>query len=229
MQIDPSATEIEIKKAYKRLAKLYHPDLNQGDPDAQTKFIILNQAYRCLTDEEVMEKCKAYGNPDGQSNFQVAIALPSALLNKKNRGIILAMFFLIMLVFLPITVWMWYTDKEQYDNFGVNRESTKQTLAFMRNENITTKNVLEMVACSVEMQKVRVIKVGQGQALNEVILDLQDQRRLPQASADGHGEMPIPQAALHDQQLPQQRKGVSTTQRRHGLHSQKGSIPAHCK
>jgi translocation protein SEC63 len=176
MQIDSSATELEVKKAYKRLAKLYHPDLNQGDPDAQSKFIILNQAYRCLTDEEVMEKCKTFGNPDGQASFQVAIALPSALLNKKNRGIILAMFFLILLVFLPVAVWMWYTDKEKYDSFGVNKNSIMQTVAFMRNENITIKNVLEMVACSFELQKVWPIMVGQGQPLKEVMYDHSDLR-----------------------------------------------------
>lgn len=176
MQIEPSATEIEVKKAYKRLAKLYHPDLNQGDPDAQTKFIILNQAYRCLTDADVMEKCKTFGNPDGQANFQVAIALPSALLNKKNRAIILAMFFLVLLVFLPVTIWMWYSDKEQYDSFGVNKNSITQTVLFMRNENITIKNVLEMVACSFEMQKIWPIKVGQGQPLKDVDWNDSDRR-----------------------------------------------------
>ena len=174
LQIDSSATEHEVKKAYRKLAKIYHPDFNQGDPDAQTKFIILNQAYRCLTDDEVKEKCKTFGNPDGQANFQVAIALPSALLNKKNRGIILALFFLVLLVFLPVTIWMWYTDKEQYDSFGVNKNSITQTVLFMRNENITVKNVLEMVACSFEMQKIWQIKVGQGQPLKDVDPDYLD-------------------------------------------------------
>jgi translocation protein SEC63 len=168
LEIDPSATEQEIKKAYKTLAKKYHPDFNPGDPDAQNKFIILNQAYRCLTDDEVKEKCKAFGNPDGANNYQVGIALPSALLNKKNRSIILALFFLVLLVFLPITIWMWYSEKEKYDGFGVNKQSIFQTLHFMRNENITVQNVMEMMASSLEMGPIQPVKKGQGQGLKDV-------------------------------------------------------------
>lgn len=168
LQVDSDATDVQIKKAYKKLAKIYHPDLNQGDADAQNKFIILNKAYRCLTDESIMEKCKTFGNPDGQANYQVAIALPSALLNKKNRAVILALFFLVLLVFMPVVVWIWYTEREKYDSFGVNKDSIRQTAMFMRNENIIVKNVIEMMACSVEMQKIWAIKPGQGNALRSV-------------------------------------------------------------
>ena len=168
LEIDPSATEQEIKKAYKKLAKKLHPDLNPGDPDAQSKFIILNQAYRCLTDDEVKEKCKTFGNPDGSNNFQVAIALPSALMNKKNRATILALFFIVLLVFLPAAIWIWYNDKEKYDSFGVNKQSIHQTTYFMRNENIRIDNVLEMIASSVEVSKINSIMKGQSEPLKDM-------------------------------------------------------------
>lgn len=48
--IKEDATEEEIKKAYRKLAKKYHPDLNKTDPDAKEKFIELKEAYDILND-----------------------------------------------------------------------------------------------------------------------------------------------------------------------------------
>ena len=46
------ATGAEIKSAYRRLALENHPDRNNGDPDAEEKFKIINQAYDILGDEQ---------------------------------------------------------------------------------------------------------------------------------------------------------------------------------
>lgn len=46
----PTANDHEIKRAYRRLSKRYHPDLNPHDPQAATKFIELQQAYELLID-----------------------------------------------------------------------------------------------------------------------------------------------------------------------------------
>lgn len=45
MELSPSATDEEIKQAYRRLAKKYHPDLNPGDPVAADKMQKINAAY----------------------------------------------------------------------------------------------------------------------------------------------------------------------------------------
>ena len=42
--INKSASDDEIKKAYRKLAKKYHPDLNQGDKSAEQKFKEVNEA-----------------------------------------------------------------------------------------------------------------------------------------------------------------------------------------
>lgn len=46
------ASQAQIKAAYKRMAKRYHPDHNQGDKEAEEKFKIVNEAYHTLSDPE---------------------------------------------------------------------------------------------------------------------------------------------------------------------------------
>jgi len=50
LEIEIDASDEEIKSAYRRLAKKYHPDLNKTDPKAKEKFIILHEAYETLID-----------------------------------------------------------------------------------------------------------------------------------------------------------------------------------
>lgn len=47
--LEKDATESEIKIAYRKLAKKYHPDLNKTDPKAKDKFIELKEAYDTLS------------------------------------------------------------------------------------------------------------------------------------------------------------------------------------
>eukprot|EP01135_Chromosphaera_perkinsii_P001652 Nk52_evm29s208 gene=Nk52_evmTU29s208 len=50
--IAPTATENEIKKGYYRAARTWHPDKNQSDPQAEEKFKLVSDAYKCLSDPE---------------------------------------------------------------------------------------------------------------------------------------------------------------------------------
>jgi len=50
--VQKGASDAEIKKAYRKLAKKYHPDKTQNDEDAAAKFIEVSAAYEVLTDEE---------------------------------------------------------------------------------------------------------------------------------------------------------------------------------
>ena len=52
LEVEEDASEEEIKLAYRRLAKRYHPDLNKSDPNAKEKFIKLYEAYDILKDPQ---------------------------------------------------------------------------------------------------------------------------------------------------------------------------------
>lgn len=59
--IEKSATEDEIKKAYRKLARKLHPDLNPNDATAKEKFQQLNEANEVLSDPEKRKKYDKYG------------------------------------------------------------------------------------------------------------------------------------------------------------------------
>ena len=60
--VDRNASEDEIKKAYRKLAKQYHPDLHPDDKDAEAKFMEANEAYEVLSDAEKKAKYDRFGH-----------------------------------------------------------------------------------------------------------------------------------------------------------------------
>lgn len=62
--VDKSASADEIKSAYRRLAKKYHPDINPSE-EAANKFKEINEAYEVLGDDKKRANYDQYGSPDG--------------------------------------------------------------------------------------------------------------------------------------------------------------------
>ena len=63
--VSKNSTKEEIKKAYKRLAKKYHHDLNKDDPDAEKKFKEINEAASILADDEKRTQYDQFGTTQG--------------------------------------------------------------------------------------------------------------------------------------------------------------------
>ncbi|WP_404785159.1 DnaJ C-terminal domain-containing protein [Altericista sp. CCNU0014] len=59
--VDKSASESDIKKAFRKLARQYHPDLHPNDRSAETKFKEINEAYEVLSDKEKRKKYDQFG------------------------------------------------------------------------------------------------------------------------------------------------------------------------
>ncbi|MFT4552839.1 MAG: molecular chaperone DnaJ [Chlamydiales bacterium] len=61
LEISRDATPEEIKKAYRKMAIKYHPDKNQGNPDAEAHFKEISEAYEVLSDKQKREVYDRYG------------------------------------------------------------------------------------------------------------------------------------------------------------------------
>jgi len=63
--IPKNASEDDVKKAYRKLARKYHPDLNPGNSEAEAKFKEVTEAHEVLSDKEKRQNYDTYGDPNG--------------------------------------------------------------------------------------------------------------------------------------------------------------------
>ncbi len=85
--VNKSSTQDEISKAYKKLARKYHPDLNPNDKNAENKFKEMNEAYEVLKDPEKRKLYDQLG-PNWQhgQNFQPPPGFENAHFNFQGGG-----------------------------------------------------------------------------------------------------------------------------------------------
>ncbi len=72
--VQKGASEDEIKKAYRKQAKLYHPDLHPGDKEAEAKFKEINEAYEVLSDSGKRARYDQFGHAGVDPNFGAGAA-----------------------------------------------------------------------------------------------------------------------------------------------------------
>ena len=67
--VNKGASEAEIKSAYRKMAKKYHPDLNPGDAEAEKNFKEVSEAYEILSDADKKQRYDAYGHAGVDPNY----------------------------------------------------------------------------------------------------------------------------------------------------------------
>ena len=67
--VEKGASEDEIKRAYKKLARKYHPDMNPGDKEAEEKFKEINEANEVLSNPDKRQKYDQFGFAGVDPNY----------------------------------------------------------------------------------------------------------------------------------------------------------------
>ena len=119
LEISPTDPISKIKKSYKQLSLKYHPDKNKDDDSARERFMLINKAYRILTNEKAKENFKKYGNPDGPGILTIGLALPLFLFKGQVGFYILLIFAFLLVIIFPIMFIRWFKERNKYNNNGL--------------------------------------------------------------------------------------------------------------
>uniref|UniRef100_M4C568 J domain-containing protein n=1 Tax=Hyaloperonospora arabidopsidis (strain Emoy2) TaxID=559515 RepID=M4C568_HYAAE len=151
--ISAGVSEREIKRAYRKMSLLYHPDKNQGDAVAEQKFMLVAKAYEALTDDVAKANYEKFGNPDGRQAMQLSIGLPTFLLDPANHNLVLFLYLLILVVAIPSCVALWYSHSKKYGDSMIMYD-TYGFYNFAMSQNSHPRMLPEILAGSAEFREI---------------------------------------------------------------------------
>lgn len=160
LTIFQSSSEKQIKRRYKDLSLIYHPDKarpdeskNQTLDTVNDYWVELSKAYKALTDEEVRNNFIKFGHPDGRQSFSIGIALPKFIITDGNGKYVLLVYGLLLGVLLPYVVGKWW--------YGTQRMTREKVLIASAgklfkeyNEEMDDGDVFNALSCAEEFQDV---------------------------------------------------------------------------
>ncbi|KAL1491436.1 hypothetical protein ABEB36_012035 [Hypothenemus hampei] len=149
--VAPGASQAEVKKAYRKLSLILHPDKDTGN---EKEFMKLSKAYQALTDDEARRNWEKYGNPDGPGAMSFGIALPSWIVEKENSIWVLGLYALVFMVALPIIVGTWWYRSIKFTGDQVLLDTTHMYYYFFhKTPNMPLKRAIMILAASCEFDK----------------------------------------------------------------------------
>lgn len=173
LEIEGDAEPSEIKKAFRRLSLQWHPDKNPGDKEAEQKFILIAKAHEVLTDEKTRDNYEKYGNPDGYHGTSVTIGLPSFLTAKENELGILVVYFVLLIVVIPLVVGLWWRKSSKYLEDGI-MQGTAYRFWRQLQENTAAKYIPGILASALEYQELLPRKNFQAADLDRLFKAVQE-------------------------------------------------------
>lgn len=151
LDIDPQSSSADIKKAYRRLSLIYHPDKETGD---EKKFMRITKAYAALTDEQARKNWEEYGNPDGPGAMSFGIALPSWIVEKENSVFVLLVYVLMLMIVLPVCVRIWWSNSSKYGDFKVLIDTSQLFFYYLnKSPHMMLRRVVMIICASYEYEK----------------------------------------------------------------------------
>jgi translocation protein SEC63 len=172
LKIEIGADDKAIKKAYRKLSLLYHPDKNIGNKKAEEMFMKIAKAYEALTDETSKANYEKYGNPDGRQAMELSIGLPKFILD--NPKVVLVAYLLGM-VGIVIAVAVWSTNSKKVSDKNIAFDTleafyyhliSKQATDIATNKrqnikqdvyNLSMRQLPEILCCSAEFRAINAI------------------------------------------------------------------------
>src|SRR3990172_9438751 len=84
--VQRGASEAELKKAFRKLARKYHPDVNPGDKSSEQKFKELNEAYEVLSDAKKKQQYDQFGHAAFEQGYGAGPGAGRGLEGFARRG-----------------------------------------------------------------------------------------------------------------------------------------------
>nr|KAG5706886.1 hypothetical protein BaRGS_021392 [Batillaria attramentaria] len=170
LEIDREASQSEIRRAYRKLSLIYHPDKETGD---EKKFMRIAKAYAALTDEESRRNWMEYGNPDGPEATRFGIALPKWIVERENSMWVLAAYGLVFMIILPIVVGVWWYRSIKFSSDQVLLDTTRLYYYFInKTPNMILKRAVMILAASCEFDRMHNAEVQERPSDNEELPQL---------------------------------------------------------
>mmetsp|Transcript_21155 Transcript_21155/g.47681 ORF Transcript_21155/g.47681 Transcript_21155/m.47681 type:complete len:665 (+) Transcript_21155:58-2052(+) len=180
LDVATDADDGQIKKAYRRMSKKYHPDLNPNDPQAEATFIRIAKAYAALTDDVAKANYEKYGNPDGPVQMKLAIGLPSFLMSDEHQIYIIIVFYTMLLFVIPVLAISYYQHHKQFASNGLYMETLRYLGSNINDKSPTfgMQKGPELLACSAESRYLTDLHPGEEQEIARLEKEVTQHKRM---------------------------------------------------
>jgi len=168
-------------RAYRNMSLKFHPDKNPGNKLAENMFMNIAKAYEALTDPVAKENYRLYGNPDGKQSLEVSIGLPTFLLDRANRNLVLLMYLIIMVGVIPYFVWRYYSNSSKYGENNIMYDTYSWFYHALSKE-IGLKNIPEVFAGAAEFRQSNRVLKEEGAEIRRLLDEVKGSMQKPTMS-----------------------------------------------